>query len=87
MTSAVALRPHRAGLLPRVLGLYIDAGAEKPLVMRDIRNPDLVQEVLHDLMEDLPPAIRARRMGPRAQETYGGNPSAVSDQSSLWNRG
>ncbi|HYI32442.1 MAG TPA: PH domain-containing protein [Glaciibacter sp.] len=67
--------------------VYIDAGAEKPLVMRDVRNPDLVQDVLHDLMEDLPAPIRARRMGPRATEAYGGTPSAVSDESSFWNRG
>lgn len=63
----------------------IDAGAEKPLVMRDIRNPDLVKEVLNDLMEDSPPAIRARQLGPRATEAYG-NPSAVSNETPLWNR-
>jgi hypothetical protein len=67
--------------------VYIDAGAEKPLVMRDIRNPNLVKEVLNDLMEDSPPAIRARRMGPRAPESYGSDPSAVSNESAFWNRG
>ena len=66
--------------------VYLGAGAEKPLVMRDIRNADLVQEVLHDLMEDVPPAIRSRRMGPRTPESYGSTSSAVSDETPLWNR-
>lgn len=66
--------------------VYLDAGAEKPLVMRDIRNADLVHEVLHDLMEDVPPAIRSRRMGPRMPESYGSTSSAVPHETPLWNR-
>ncbi len=62
----------------------IDAGLEHPLVMRDVPNADLVQEVLHDLMEDLPPAIRARRMVPRVPEWHDRNASAVPHESPLW---
>jgi membrane protein YdbS with pleckstrin-like domain len=64
----------------------IDAGVENPLVMKDVPNADLVQEVLHDLMEDAPPAIRARRLAQRSPESYSTDPSAVTHESTLWNR-
>lgn len=79
--------------------IRIEAGGEHPLVMKDVPNVDLVQSVLHDLMEDSPPAIRSRRLAPGAPgahapntpngystfESYPSGPSAVSHEPTLWN--
>ncbi|WP_022884917.1 PH domain-containing protein [Glaciibacter superstes] len=52
----------------------INAGLEHPLVLKDVPNADLVQEVLHDLMESSQTVLGARR-----QEQ-----SAQTDHSTLW---
>lgn len=50
--------------------VLINSGLEHPLVLKDVPNADLVQQVLHDLMEE----SRTRRP----------EQSALADQPGLW---
>jgi membrane protein YdbS with pleckstrin-like domain len=59
--------------LSRSGDVLINAGLEHPLVLRDVPNADLVQQVLHDLMEASQTLIGSRR-----QEQ-----SALADQTSV----
>jgi membrane protein YdbS with pleckstrin-like domain len=54
--------------------VLINAGLEHPLVLKDVPNADLVQQVLHDLMEASQTLIGYRR-----QEQ-----SALADQTTAW---
>ena len=56
--------------------VLINSGLEHPLVLKDVPNVDLVQSVLHDLMER-----SATVMGSRRQEQ-----SALADESAFWGR-
>jgi membrane protein YdbS with pleckstrin-like domain len=56
--------------------VLINSGLEHPLVLRDVPNADLVQQVLHDLMEESSTVIGSRR-----QEQ-----SALADQPASWGR-
>lgn len=54
----------------------INSGLEHPLVLKDVPNASLVQQALHDLMDESRTVMGARR-----QEQ-----SALADQSALWGR-
>jgi membrane protein YdbS with pleckstrin-like domain len=56
--------------------VLINSGLEHPLVLKDVPNVDLVQGVLHDLMEKA-----NTLMGSRRQEQ-----SALADESAFWGR-
>jgi len=56
--------------------VLINSGLEHPLILKDIPNVDLVQGVLHDLMEK-----SATVMGSRRQDQ-----SAHADESAFWGR-
>ena len=56
--------------------VLINSGLEHPLVLKDVPNVDLVQSVLHDLMEKA-----STVMGSRRQER-----SATSEESAFWGR-
>ena len=56
--------------------VLINSGLDHPLILKDIPNVDLVQSVLHDLMEQ-----SATVMGSRRQEQ-----SAHADESAFWGR-
>jgi len=56
--------------------VLINSGLEHPLVLKDVPNVDLVQSVLHDLMEKA-----STVMGSRRQEQ-----SALADESAFWGR-
>ena len=56
--------------------VLINSGLEHPLVLQDVPNADLVQQVLHDLMEESSTVIGSRR-----QEQ-----SALADQPASWGR-
>ncbi|MDJ0324874.1 PH domain-containing protein [Cryobacterium sp. PH31-AA6] len=61
--------------LSRSGDVLINAGLEHPLVLRDVPNADLVQQVLHDLMEASQTLIGSRRL----------EQSAVGDQTAVRN--
>ncbi|WP_104135603.1 MULTISPECIES: PH domain-containing protein [unclassified Cryobacterium] len=56
--------------------VLINSGLEHPLILKDIPNVDLVQSVLHDLMEQ-----ESTVMGSRRQEQ-----SALAAESAFWGR-
>ncbi|MFC6354775.1 PH domain-containing protein [Luethyella okanaganae] len=57
--------------------VHVNAGLEKPIVLRDVPNADLVQKVLHDLMESNQSVMAARRQ----QEQ-----SLATDQTVIWSQ-
>ena len=58
----------------------INSGLEHPLVLKDVPNAALVQQVLHDLIEESQTEMESRRVS-----THSTNPqSALVDETALW---
>ena len=49
--------------------VQINTGLERPIVLRDVPNADLVQSALHDLMEQSMNPIAARRQAEESGQT------------------
>jgi membrane protein YdbS with pleckstrin-like domain len=67
----------------------VDAGLERPLVLKDVPNADLVQQVLHDLIENAHTAMGRngwQNADRSASDRPGADRSAVADQSTFRNR-
>lgn len=56
--------------------VLINSGLEHPLVLKDVPKADLVQRVLHDLMESSQTLTGSRRQGQQ---------STLADESTFWN--
>lgn len=66
--------------------VLINSGLEHPLVLKDVPGADLVQQVLHDLMERSQTLIGARRQEQAANPARGSTlaTSAPEDQTAFW---
>lgn len=62
--------------------VLINGGEEHPLVLKDVPNADLVQQVLHDLMERSQTLIGSRRVGAGSTTAT----SALADEPPVWHR-
>ena len=50
--------------------VHINTGLERPIVLRDVPNADLVQSALHDLMEQSMNPIAARRQAEESSHSH-----------------
>jgi membrane protein YdbS with pleckstrin-like domain len=82
----VTVRRNWAQLAFRSGTVLINSGLEHPLVLRDVPGADLVQQVLHDLMEQSQTLLGARRQEQAANPARGSTlaSSGLGDETAFW---
>lgn len=81
----ISVRQNGLQAMFRSGNVLVNAALDQPVVLRDIPNADLVQSVLHDLMERSLNPIAARRQAESSRGGYSGaNRPANLDETTAW---